>query len=137
LVLLAQARRFAGDRDGALELLGEVVNFTGGPSLLFPRRQALAHYSAVLLESGKPEEALEWARRAVGVPAEDVRSRILARRALASALAANGRYSEAVRVADEAVALAYRTEQTSERAASDTVRDRVALAAITAPPDGN
>jgi tetratricopeptide (TPR) repeat protein len=133
LVLRAQARRLAGDRDGAMELLGEVVNDPSGPSLLFPRRQALAHYSGVLLEAGKAQESLEWARRASRVPAEDVRSRIISRRALAASLAATGALPEALSAADEAVALAYSTEQASERAASDTVRDRAALACALAP----
>ena len=128
LVLRAQARRLAGDRDGAMELLGEVVNDPSGPSLLFPRRQALAHYSGVLLEAGKAQESLEWARRASRVPAEDVRSRIISRRALATSLAATGALPEALVAADEAVTLAYGTEQESERPASDTVRDRAALA---------
>ncbi|TQS43798.1 AAA family ATPase [Cryptosporangium phraense] len=135
LVLRAQARRLTGDRDGALELLGEVVNDAGGPSLLFPRRQALAHYSGVLLEAGKTEEALEWARRASRVPAEDIRSRIVARRALAISLGASGSLDEALVAADDAVTLAYGTEQASERAASDTVRDRVALARALARPE--
>ncbi|MFI5955641.1 AAA family ATPase [Cryptosporangium sp. NPDC051539] len=135
LVLRAQARRLLGDRDGAMELLGEVVNDASGPSLLFPRRQALAHYSGVLLEAGKVEEALEWARRASRVPAEDIRSRILARRVLAVSLGANGSLAEALSAANEAVTLAYGSEQASERAASDTVRDRVALAAALARPE--
>ncbi|MFG1920438.1 AAA family ATPase [Cryptosporangium sp. NPDC048952] len=136
LVLQAQARRLSGDRDGALQLLGEVVNDASGPSLLFPRRQALAHYAGVLLEAGKAEESLEWARRASRVPAEDIRSRIVSRRVLAVSLAATGALPEALAAADEAVALAYGTEQASERAASDTVRDRVALASALERPSG-
>ena len=133
LVLQAQARRLAGDRDGAMELLGEVVNDPSGPSLLFPRRQALAYYSGVLLDAGKAQESLEWARRASRVPAEDVRSRVISRRALAISLAATGALPEALSAADGAVALAYGTEQVSERAACDTVRDRTALACALAP----
>jgi class 3 adenylate cyclase/tetratricopeptide (TPR) repeat protein len=133
LVLRAQARRLSGDRDGALELLGEVVNDPSGPSLLFPRRQALADYSGVLLEAGKAQESLEWARRAARVPAEDVRSRIISRRALAASLAATGAATEALATSEEAVSLAYGTQQVSERAASDAIRDRTALAcALTA-----
>ncbi|SHN03687.1 adenylate/guanylate cyclase domain-containing protein [Cryptosporangium aurantiacum] len=135
LVLQAQARRLSGDRDGAIKLFGEVVNDASGPSLLFPRRQALAHYAGVLLEAGRAQESLEWARRASRVPAEDIRSRIVSRRALAVSLAASGALPEALVAADEAVALAYGTEQASERAASDTVRDRVALAHALARPE--
>jgi len=125
VVLLAQARRNQDDLDSALSLLAEVVEAAGSPSLIFPRRQALAHYSGVLRLAGKSDEALTWARRAQQVPAEDVRSRVVAGRALAQALAAAGDHEAAVLAAKDAVQLAYSTEQVSERAASDAVYDRL------------
>ncbi|MBM0236337.1 hypothetical protein JNW88_02810, partial [Micromonospora sp. ATA32] len=59
------------------------------------------------------------ARRAVTAPAEDVRSQVIAASVLAEALAS----------ADEAVRLAYATEQRSERAGADALRARLALEA--------
>jgi tetratricopeptide (TPR) repeat protein len=128
-VLLAQARRNQGDLEAARSLLAEVVVAAGSPSLIFPRRQALAHYAGVLLALDRVEEALQWAQRAQQVPAEDVRSRVIAYRALASALAATGDHEAAVLTAKEAVQLAYATEQVSERAASNATYDRLRLAA--------
>ncbi len=124
-VLLAQARRNQGDLDTALTLLAGVAEAAGSPSLIFPRRQALAHYAGVLLDLGRVEEALTWARRAQQVPAEDVRSRAITSRVLASAYAAAGDHEAAVLAAKDAVQLAYSTEQVSERAASDAVYDRL------------
>jgi ATP/maltotriose-dependent transcriptional regulator MalT len=124
-VLLAQARRAQGDLDTARSLLAGVAEAAGSPSLVFPRRQALAHYSAVLRLAGRGSEALTWARRAQQVPAEDVRSRVVAGRALALALAAAGDHESAVLAAKDAVQLAYSTEQVSERAASDAVYERL------------
>jgi class 3 adenylate cyclase/tetratricopeptide (TPR) repeat protein len=120
-VLLAQARRCAGDLAGAAAILGEIAERPGVPSLVFPRRQALAHYSGTLLELGKRDEALEWARRAAETPAEDVRSRIVGRRALAEALFACGDRAAAVAVAAEAREIAYATELVSERPATDAL----------------
>jgi len=124
-VLLAQASRDSGDLETALALLAGVVEAAGSPSLVFPRRQALAHYAGVLLDAGRVEEALTWARRAQQVPAEDVRSRVIAGRVLASAYDAAGDHEAAVLAAKDAVQLAYATEQVSERAASDAVHDRL------------
>ena len=76
--------------------------------MLFPRRQAVAMYASALLAAGEPAEALRWARRSRELPAEDVRSRVVAARVMAQALAANGRLEEARVVADEAVEWATR-----------------------------
>jgi hypothetical protein len=56
--------------------------------LLLPRRLAAAVYAEALLAAERVDEALEWARRAIDAPGEDVRSACLAQRALARALAA-------------------------------------------------
>jgi hypothetical protein len=91
------------------------------PSLLFPRRQAVACYAEALLAAGRPDEALEWARRAVAAPGEDVRSRVHAGRALARALHAVGQHTEAVTVAAAALREAQATQQVSERATTQAV----------------
>ncbi|MFL6074237.1 MAG: AAA family ATPase [Mycobacteriales bacterium] len=124
-VLLAQARRNQGDLASALDLLATVVAEASEPSLLFPRRQALAHYSGTLLAAGFPEEALYWARAARDVPAEDVRARIVSLRALANALAATGDLEEALATVDEAHKLAHSTEQLSERPATEAATERI------------
>jgi class 3 adenylate cyclase/tetratricopeptide (TPR) repeat protein len=122
LVLLALARQQAGDLDRAVHLIGQVADLAEGPPpLLFARRQALAAHAAVLLSAGRTTEAVEWARRAVETPAEDVRSRVVACRVLAQALHAAGEHTEAVEYATAAIREAYATQQASERAAADAV----------------
>ncbi|HEX6500574.1 MAG TPA: adenylate/guanylate cyclase domain-containing protein [Micromonosporaceae bacterium] len=116
--LAASARLALGEPDVAYRLLEPVVAATG-PSLLFPRRQGVAYYAAALLDSGRPEEALDWAYKAVEWPAEDVRSLVVARRQLARALAAVGRHDDARAVAEQAVHAAYSTEQVAERTPSE------------------
>jgi len=128
VVLLAQACRAQGDLEAARRLLERVAEGAGTPSLVFPRRQALAHLAGVLLDSGRPAEALRRAERALDVPAEDVRSRVVALRALAAARLATGNVSGARVAAEEAVALARATEQASEREAADAVAARVSAA---------
>jgi class 3 adenylate cyclase/tetratricopeptide (TPR) repeat protein len=89
-VLLASARLAAGDPAAALPLLGPIAAEPESPSLLFPRRQAVAYYAAALLASGRTAEALEWAERAQSVPGEDVRSERIAAQVLAEAQVAAG-----------------------------------------------
>jgi class 3 adenylate cyclase/tetratricopeptide (TPR) repeat protein len=120
-VLLAMARHAAGARGEALDLLAEVAAGFDEPSLMFPRRQAVACYASALLAADRTAEALEWASRAVDVPGEDVRSKVYADRVLASALAASGDTPSARRVGQAAVRLAYATQQVSERAAVEAV----------------
>ncbi|WP_330439228.1 AAA family ATPase [Micromonospora sp. NBC_00821] len=126
-VLLATARLAAGDSATAVGLLAPVATAAANaPSLLFSRRQTMAQYAAALLAHGQREQALDWARRAVTAPAEDVRSQVIAASVLAEALAACGRPAEALSCAQEAVRLAYATEQRSERAAADALHTRLA-----------
>ncbi|MFG1916559.1 adenylate/guanylate cyclase domain-containing protein [Micromonospora sp. NPDC048898] len=126
-VLLATARLAAGDSATAVGLLAPVATAAANaPSLLFSRRQTMAQYAAALLAHGQREQALDWARRAVTAPAEDVRSQVIAASVLAEALAACGHPEEARSCADEAVRLAYATEQRSERAAANALRARLA-----------
>ncbi|KAB1948188.1 AAA family ATPase [Micromonospora sp. ALFpr18c] len=125
-VLLATARLAGGDSATAVGLLAPVATAAASaPSLLFSRRQTMARYASALLAHGQREQALDWARRAVSAPAEDVRSQVIAAGVLAEALAACGHPQEARSCADEAVRLAYATEQRSERAAADALRLRL------------
>ncbi|MGC4876937.1 adenylate/guanylate cyclase domain-containing protein [Micromonospora sp. DT43] len=125
-VLLATARLAAGDPATAVGLLAPVATAAAtAPSLLFSRRQTMARYASALLAHGQREQALDWARRAVTAPAEDVRSQVIAASVLAEALAACGHAIEARSCADEAVRLAYATEQRSERAAADSLQARL------------
>jgi class 3 adenylate cyclase/predicted ATPase len=117
--LRALADLAAGDTGTALAELGDIAAAAAEPSLLFPRRQAVAGYAQALLAADRPTEALAWARRAVDLPAEDVRSRVVAGRVLAAALAAAGDKDEALTVAASAVREAYGTQQISERLAAD------------------
>jgi tetratricopeptide (TPR) repeat protein len=117
--LRALADLAAGDVDRALGELSDIAADAAEPSLLFPRREAVAGYAQALLAAGCGGEALSWARRAVELQAEDVRSRVVAGRVLASALSAAGQRDEALTVAAEAVREAYGSQQSSERVAAD------------------
>ncbi|WP_326549902.1 adenylate/guanylate cyclase domain-containing protein [Micromonospora sp. NBC_01813] len=129
-VLLASARLAAGDPATAVGLLTPIAAATGTEAVLLSRRHALARYAAALLADGQPERALRWARRAIDAPAEDVRSRVIGLEVLATALAANDDHEGARRAAAEAVALAYATEQVSERARAEQVRSVVEEGAV-------
>jgi class 3 adenylate cyclase/tetratricopeptide (TPR) repeat protein len=118
--LRALARCAAGDAAGALADLAEIAAAAAAPSLLFPRKQAVSGYAQALLAVGRVTDALHWARLAVELPAEDVRSRVVASRVLAAVLAANGAADEALSVAAAAVQEAYGTQQSSERVAAET-----------------
>ncbi len=120
-VLLGAARLAAGDTAAALTDLEPVATHPGGAALLFPRRQGVALYARALRCAGRAEEALGYARQAVGMPGEDVRSRVVALRELASTLAETGDLAEARSVAAEAVRAAYDSPQAGERAASDAL----------------
>jgi class 3 adenylate cyclase/tetratricopeptide (TPR) repeat protein len=124
-VLLALLCRARGDLDEALRVLGAIAETPELPTLLFPMRQALAHYAGTLLAAGRVEEAVAAAERALTVPAEDVRSRVVALRAMGNALAAAGRTDEARAALDEALSVATSTEHRLEEPAT-----RAALAAL-------
>jgi len=130
-VLLGAARLAAGDTGFALETLAPVTAQPAGAALLFPRRQGVALYASALRVAGRTDEALGYARQAVEMPGEDVRSRVVALRELASTLAATGAYDEAVAVAVEAVQAAYGTPQLAERAASDLLLESLRETAST------
>jgi class 3 adenylate cyclase/tetratricopeptide (TPR) repeat protein len=129
VVLLATARLAAGDPETAVRLLAPIAAAADDPALLLPRRQAVAGYAAALLAAGRADEAVHWARRAVGLPAEDARSGVVSARVLAESLAATGAVADARAAAEEAVRLAYATEQASERAAVDALFTRLLTAA--------
>ena len=125
-VLHGCARLAAGDTEAALAELAEVAQADGAPSVLLSRRQAVALYGSALLAAGRVDEAVEVARRSVDMPSEDARSRVVALRVLAQALAAADQCGEARAVAGQAVRAAYATQQTSERAAADAVASAIA-----------
>jgi class 3 adenylate cyclase/tetratricopeptide (TPR) repeat protein len=121
VVLLGCARLSRGDADGAVSILAEVADVDEPPSVLLPRRLAVAHYASALLATGRVDEAVVVARRAADLPAEDARSRAIAALVLARALAAAGAVDEARTAAAGAVQAAYATQQAGERAAADAV----------------
>ncbi|MBX6750640.1 MAG: tetratricopeptide repeat protein, partial [Micromonosporaceae bacterium] len=91
-VLLGRVRLTRGDVAGALDVLGAVAATveSGAPSVLLSPRQAVAEYADALLAAHRVEEALVTARRAVTLPGEDVRGRVVADRVLARAELAAG-----------------------------------------------
>ncbi|MET8147396.1 adenylate/guanylate cyclase domain-containing protein [Actinoplanes sp. NPDC049668] len=131
-VLLAEARLRAGDSATAVGLLAPIASDTGG-SLLFSRRQSLVSYASALLADGRIEDAATWIRRAREVPAEDVRSGVVAAMVLARVNAAAGAMAEARVAAEEAVLLAHSTEQLSERVAARELRDALAHSTVEPP----
>jgi len=118
-VLDAQVVRAQGDPATAVVLLQDALAGGDAPTLLFPRRQALAHLAGSLLDCGQPEEALRTATTAAGVHAEDVRSRVLALRALGSARMACGDRSGARAAYREAVAIARSTPAQGQLAVTE------------------
>jgi predicted ATPase/class 3 adenylate cyclase len=115
-VLDAQVRRARGEPLEAVRRLREVLAAAPGSTLLFPRRQALAHLAGSLVDAGQPEEGLAVAREAVATEAEDVRSRVLSYRALGTALHATGDDAGAQRAYRQALDIAVATQARSEEA---------------------
>jgi tetratricopeptide (TPR) repeat protein len=128
-VLLAEARLKAGDAATAIGLLAPIASDTSG-SLLFSRRQALASYASALLADGRVDAALAWIDRAQTIPAEDVRSGVTSAMVRARVLAAADRCEDARQSAEEAVLLAYSTEQSSERLGAEELRDTLAVSMV-------
>jgi tetratricopeptide (TPR) repeat protein len=118
-VLLGLARLASGDTAAALRHLEPVAAASPAPSMLLPRRLAIAAYGSALQVAGRLDDAVAVGRSALDAPGEDVRSSCVARITLARALSAAGKRDEARAVAAEAVSLAYASEQVSERAAAD------------------
>ncbi len=92
------------------------------PAVLLPRRAGLRRLR-VRPACGRPggPEALKTAREGTEVPADDVRSRVVASLVLARALAATGHRGQARAVAAGAMRAAYATQQLSERPAADAL----------------
>ena len=126
-VLLAQALRQRGETDRALTLLRE-AQVVDDASLSFPRRQALAHLAGVLLERGDVGEAVGVIQQAMAVPAEDLRSRIVALRVLGAVLSRSGDLPAARYALRQAVALAGSTEMQAELPASRRALDALPAA---------
>jgi tetratricopeptide (TPR) repeat protein len=118
-VLHAQVLRRRGRAEEALAQLDAALQAAGeSPGLLFSRRQALAHRSGTLVELGRAAEALDAAHEAVATPAEDIRSEVLALRALGTALRANGEEEQGRKALERALEAARSTDHTSEVAAT-------------------
>ena len=113
-VLLAQALRGQGRLDDALALLATAVDADVEPTLLFPRRQALAHHAGALLDAGRVQEAVVEIERALAVPAEDVRSRVVTLRVLAAVRARIGDPGGAREALNEALEIAKVAQQRTE-----------------------
>ena len=122
-VLRAQVLRARGQLEAALATVDHALTGSPTPALLFPRRQALAHRAGILLQLGRTAEAVAAAREAVDTPAEDVRARVLALRALGSALRAHGDETGAQRALQSALETARSTGQRSEVATSQRLLD--------------
>jgi class 3 adenylate cyclase/tetratricopeptide (TPR) repeat protein len=124
-VLLALVARGRGDLGSALTTLAAVTASTEAPTWVFPMRQAVAHHAGTLLQAGRVDDAVATARRALTVPAEDVRSRVVALRALGAALAAAGRSDEARARLEEALALSRSTGHRLEEPATEAALARL------------
>jgi tetratricopeptide (TPR) repeat protein len=96
----ARARRLGGDTTGALQLLEPVTTSV----LPFVRRE----YAGLLVDNGRPLEALEPLRRLLDETPSDVPLRL----DLAQALSADGRHREALELLDGLRRGALRPEQT-------------------------
>ncbi|GLZ80399.1 hypothetical protein Afil01_52060 [Actinorhabdospora filicis] len=125
LALLAEAQRAHGDNTAALRLYGDIAAHLGAPTLLYPRRHAVARYADVLRADGRAGEALGWAKRAVDAPGEDISSKVAAQLSYAKALEATGSHADAVDAAEEAVRLTYSTEQRSHRAEAERLLEKL------------
>jgi tetratricopeptide (TPR) repeat protein len=130
---MAQVLRARGEVSDALRILDE-VDATGraarggrdsAPSLLFPRRQVVAHHAGVLLESGDIKAAGECIEGAFAIPAEDVRSTVVAYRVLAAVRFAQGRRTEAADAIEQALDLARDASYGTELALTERTRDRL------------
>ncbi|HVE97701.1 MAG TPA: adenylate/guanylate cyclase domain-containing protein [Mycobacteriales bacterium] len=128
-VVLGLVARARGEIDSALAVLGEIAGGEGPPTMLSPMRQVVALHAETLLAAGRVEEALVEAARATEIPAEDIRSEVVALRVLGSVLAATGDRVGAEKHLRAAVARAESTEHVAERAAA-----RAALTAVVGQP---
>jgi class 3 adenylate cyclase/tetratricopeptide (TPR) repeat protein len=133
-VLTAQVLRARGLHEDALEILAR-VDATGAqarragtpaPSLLFPRRQVVAHHAGVLLETGDVEAASQRIESALEIPAEDVRSTVVALRVLGAVRAAQGRRDEATEAIDAALATAREADYGTEIRLTEEAKARLA-----------
>jgi hypothetical protein len=133
-VLLAEAWLQGGEPAAAIGLLGPIATDADVPSMLLSNKHVLSSYAAALLADGQVEAARMWSERAREAPAEDVRSGAVAAMVHARVLAAAGRDDEAIEAVDEAVLLAYSTQQASERAAAEDLRATLCVSAVEPSP---
>jgi class 3 adenylate cyclase/tetratricopeptide (TPR) repeat protein len=124
LVLRAQVLRARDRLDEARTLL-EAAARADQPTFLFPRRQAVAHLAGVLLQAGDLDAARVTIERALQIPAEDVRSHVVAGRVLAQVLAAAGDVDGAAVAGAAALTLVEESGLVGELAATRRVTGRV------------
>jgi class 3 adenylate cyclase/tetratricopeptide (TPR) repeat protein len=132
-VLMGQVLRAKGDATAALAILERVDAAgddapragNGAPSLLFPRRQVVAHHAGVLLELGRVDEASACIERALDVPAEDVRSSVVALRVLAGVRTAQERRDETIGALDLALETAREASYGTEVRLTEELRERL------------
>lgn len=124
-VLRGQLSRANGDLAGAEALLLAAAAVEDRDAMLFPRRQTLAHLAGVRLERGDVAGARAAASEALMTPAEDIRSRVLALRALGSVRKAEGNVRGAKAAWQEALAVAQSSEASAERETTQRLLDSV------------
>ena len=125
VVLRAQVLRARGELTGSLALLEDAAATDHRDVVLFPQRQTLAHLAGVRLELGDVQGAREAVELALVTPAEDVRSRVIALRALGNVRRAEGDDRGARAAWQEAMAVAQSSGQVSERPATQRLLDSV------------
>ncbi|MFL6238818.1 MAG: AAA family ATPase [Actinomycetes bacterium] len=131
-VLRAQVLRARGQVHAAISVLDAVDDTTPDgahadvvPSLLFPRRQVVAHHAGVLLEAGELARASDCIERALQIPAEDVRSSVVALRVLAAVRAAQSRPDDARSALDVGEQLARDAGYGTELRLTEQARERL------------
>ena len=124
-VLRGQLCRAKGDLAGAEELLMSAAAVENRDAMLFPQRQTLAHLAGIRLERGDLVGARAAASEALITPAEDIRSRVLALRALGSVRLAEGDKRGARAAWQEALAVAHSSEASAERETTQRLLDSV------------
>jgi hypothetical protein len=85
----------------------------------------VAHHAGVLLESGRVDDAEAVIVRAFDIPAEDVRSHVVALRVLGAVRAAQGRVEDADVALSAARDLALDAGYGTELRLTDRARDRL------------
>ena len=115
-MLDAQVRRARGEPLEAARRLREVLAAAPAARCSSHGGRRWPIWPVPLVDAGQLDEALAVAREAVATPAEDVRSRVLALRALGTALHATGDDVGAEQAYQQALDIAVATQARSEEA---------------------